>query len=541
MKLKRTVLGPVLVAGVAFLSGGWLLQRGPTTPAEGVDPRVFGEVLSRVSHDYVDEHSQEELYKMAVEGMLYELGDPHTTFMTAAEYSDLRTQTTGEYGGVGMQIAEKSGWVTVLAPLPGTPAERAGIRAGDRIVEVEGESTAGWTDDEAVKRLRGPKGEPVHIKVARPGVDDPIPFTIVRDEIHINSVTSAYMVEPGVGLIRLSIFAETSTDEIRKAIAQLREQGMKGLILDLRTNPGGLLDQGVSVSNLFLEPGQPIVETRGREPGETERFVARQPESVPEEMPVVVLVDEYTASAAEIVSGALQDHDRALVLGLPTFGKGSVQTLFPLSGGNFLKMTTGRWYTPSGRSIQKDHKRQGDPAALLEDDPMGEDSSAAADTAKRQAYRTDSGRIVYGGGGIVPDLIVRPDTLTTAAKEFVAAASKGGNKFSDTAYRYAIEYVRAHPSLPRDFTVTPAMMDAFYSRLGQAGVEVTRQQYDAASSLVRSRLEYEIAFAKFGSTAASERLNEEDNLVRTAVELLHRSPTRQALFQAAEARRQASR
>jgi carboxyl-terminal processing protease len=540
MKLKRTVLGPVLVAGVAFLSGGWLLQRGPTTPADGVDPRVFGEVLSRVSHDYVDEHSQEELYKMAVEGMLYELGDPHTTFMTAAEYGDLRAQTTGEYGGVGMQIAEKGGWVTVLAPLPGTPADRAGIRAGDRIIEVEGESTAGWSDDDAVKRLRGPKGQPVHIKVARPGVDDPIPFTLVRDEIHINSVTSAYMVKPGVGLVRLSIFAETSTDEIRNAVAQLKQKGMKGLILDLRTNPGGLLDQGVSVSNLFLKQGDPIVETRGRAPEETERFVARQPETVPDGMPVVVLVDEYTASAAEIVSGALQDHDRALVVGLPTFGKGSVQTLFPLSGGNFLKMTTGRWYTPSGRSIQKDHKRQGDPTALMEDEATATDT-AVTDTAKRQEYRTDSGRTVYGGGGIVPDLIVKPDTLTSGAKDFVAAAAKGGNKFSDAAYRFAIEYVRAHPSLSRDFTVDASMMDDFYGRLHGAGVDVTRAQYDAASTLIRNRLEYEIAFAKFGSTAASERLNRADDVVQTAVDLLERSPTRQALFQAASARRHASR
>jgi carboxyl-terminal processing protease len=543
MKLKRTILGPVLVAGVAVLSGGWLLQHESTGSA--VDPRILDEVLSRVSRDYVDAHPQDELYKMAVEGLLYELGDPHTNFMTADEYNDLRVQTTGEYGGLGIQIAERNGWITVVAPLPGTPAERAGMRAGDRIIEVEGKSTEGWSDDDAVKVLRGPRGTTVHIKVARPGLDASIPFDITREAIHVQSVSS-YMIEPTVGLLRLNVFAESSTDEMKAAIEKMRAEGMKSLILDLRTNPGGLLDQGVSVSNLFLHPGLPIVETRGRDPRETEKFGSTRPAVLPASMPIAVLVDEYTASAAEIVSGALQDHDRALVLGTTTYGKGSVQSLFPLSGGNFLKMTTGRWYTPSGRSIQKEHKRPGDPSAPAEDTttalgPDGTPIAVSTDTTKRKAYRTDSGRVVYGGGGIVPDLIVKPDTLTTAERNFSVAAAREAGKFNDATFRYAIDYVRTHPSLAQSFKVTDAMLEEFFGRLKTAGVPVTHEQFMGASRLIRQRLGFEIAYSKWGSSVASQRSNADDASVRTAVDLLRAAPSPQALFKAAEVREQALR
>ena len=544
MKLKRTILGPVLVAGVAVLSGGWLLQHESAASGGGVDPRILDEVLSRVSRDYVDSHPQDELYKMAVDGLLYELGDPHTNFMTADEYNDLRIQTSGEYGGLGIQIAPRNGWITVVAPLPDTPAERAGMRAGDRIIEVEGASTEGWTDDEAVKALRGPRGSTVHIKVARPGLDASIPFDITREAIHVRSVSS-YMVEPTIGLMRLNMFAEGSTDEMKAAVEKMRSQGMKSLILDLRTNPGGLLDQGVSVSNLFLHPGLPIVETRGRDPRETEKFGSTKPAVLPEGMAIVVLVDEYTASAAEIVSGALQDHDRALVVGTTTYGKGSVQSLFPLSGGNFLKMTTGRWYTPSGRSIQKDHKRPGDPTPAADTTtalgPDGNPIAVATDTTKRTAYRTDSGRIVYGGGGIVPDLTVMPDSFTIAERNFSTAASRAAGKFNDATFKYAVDYVRTHPSLAQDFTVSDAMLEEFFGRLKDAGVPVTREQYAGASRVIRQRLGFEIAYSKWGSSVASQRSNVDDAVVRKAVDLLKSAPSPQALFRAAEAQKQALR
>ncbi|HET7274399.1 MAG TPA: S41 family peptidase [Longimicrobiaceae bacterium] len=541
MKLKRTFLGPVLVVLVAFVSGGWLLQRGAGEGGGEPNAQIFSEVFQRVSRAYVEPHPSGELYEMAIEGMLQELGDPHTTFMTADEYNDLRIQTTGEYGGLGIQIAERNGWVTVIAPLPGTPAERAGLLAGDRIVEVEGESAAGWTSDDAVQALRGKKGEPAHIKIGRVGVDEPIPYTIVRDEIHVQSVPYSYLLDEGIGYARLTLFSETSTQELRNAIDELRGKGMESLILDLRMNPGGLLDQGVSVSDLFLEEGEAIVETRTRDPEDNQVFRAPRGKEFPGMM-VAVLVDEYSASAAEIVAGALQDHDEALVVGATSFGKGSVQTLFPLSGGNFLKLTTGKWYTPSGRSIQKepDRSRLGNPVELLDNEPISEGGApltAATDSTPpeaREAYRTDSGRIVYGGGGIVPDLTVLPDTLTTAEREFFEAASKAGSTYSDVVYRYAVEFARSTPDLDRFFVVTPAMHEEFFERLTAAGVEVTREQFEGASDLIDQRLGYEIALAAFGRGAASQRATASDEVVSTALELLRQADSQEALFALAE-------
>lgn len=541
MKMKRSVVGPSLVALVAVVTGGWLLQAGNTEGGRAYrQARVFDEVLQRLSSEYVDPHDSDELYRLATDGLLRELGDPHTVLMTPEDYNDLRAQTTGEYGGLGVQIAEKDGWVTVIAPLPGTPAERAGMLAGDRIIEVEGKSTAGWTDDDAVRVLRGPKGQAVNIKVARPGVDEPIPYRIVRDAITVRSVPAAYMITDKVGYARLTVFAETSTQELRTAIEGLQKQGMSGLILDLRMNPGGLLDQGISVSDLFVGRGEAVVETRARDPRESQVFRARSGTRYPD-MPVIVLVDEYSASAAEIVAGALQDHDRALVLGTRTFGKGSVQSLLPLSGGNFLKLTTGKWYTPVGRSIQKDRKRKGDPTALVEAEPIDDDAEKVVDgdTLARKPYRTDSGRIVYGGGGIVPDIEIRPDTLTTAEKQFFEVVSKGGRKFSDVLFRYSIDYARANPRLQRNFAVTAAMRGEVFQRLRTAGVDVTQEQFAGAERLIDQRIAYEIALHEFGQAAATERSNSGDNVVRAAVELLQAAPDRQALFRAAAKQAQA--
>ncbi|HLM67123.1 MAG TPA: S41 family peptidase, partial [Longimicrobium sp.] len=414
MKLKRTVVAPAMVAGVALVSGGWLLQNGVGGQQSVFQSaRIFDEVINYVESRYVEPHSSSDLYQKAVEGLLTELGDPHTTFMSQEEYEELHRQTSGEYGGLGIQISSRGGWVTAVAILPETPAEAAGMRVGDRFLEINGQSAEGWTDDQAVRQLKGPANTTVTLKVQRVGVAQPITFTIKREVIHLKSVPYAYMVAPGVGYANLVMFSETSTEELRAAVDRLRGEGARSLVLDLRSNPGGLLDQGVGVSDLFLPRGQSIVETRARNPRESETYAARTPESY-EGLTVAVLVDGFSASAAEIVAGALQDHDRALVLGTTSYGKGSVQSLFPLSGGNFLKMTTAKWYTPAGRSIQRDHPEQGEDgeeAADADSTAIGVDGNPVrTDSTRRVPYRTDSGRIVYGGGGIVPDLVVRQDT-----------------------------------------------------------------------------------------------------------------------------------
>ncbi|HEX9106585.1 MAG TPA: S41 family peptidase, partial [Longimicrobiales bacterium] len=478
MRIKRSIVAPAAVALVALATGGWLLQQG-SGDSNNVyfQARLFDDVLHQVSDHFVEPKPASKLYRMAIDGMLQELGDPHSVFMEAKEYENLRIQTQGEYGGLGIQILKSNGYITVVSPLPGTPAERAGVEAGDQIVEVNGESARGWSEDQAVAKLRGPKGSTVDLKVQRPGVANPIPFKLVREEIHVRSVPASYMLNPTVGYVRLTVFAESSTDEVRQAIDSLRAKGMKGLVLDLRENPGGLLDQGVGVGELFLKRGQVVSETRSRVPGQSSRYEAEETDRYPG-LPIVVLVNPYTASASEILAGALQDHDRALVLGQTTYGKGSVQTLYPLQGGNWLKLTTARWFTPSGRSIQKPYGIGRDTAAA---DSTGDEdsdsaatpsaakrptsarelpaSAAAASTAGKPAYKTDSGRTVYGGGGIVPDVFVLPDTVTLAERTFLQSLQQVGAQYFDVRLQYAVEYARAHPQLPRDFQVTPAMLD----------------------------------------------------------------------------------
>ncbi len=539
MKLKRTVVAPALVAGVALVSGGWLLQQGVSEQKNVYEQaRIFDEVMSLLSDRFVDQPPATELYQMATEGMIRELGDPHTTFLTPEEFNEFYTNMSGEYAGIGAQIVDRDGWVTVLAPLPGTPSERAGLRAGDRIIEIDGRPTKGMDSDAAVKILRGARGSQINLRVVRVGVEEPINFRMAREEIHLSSVPYAFMIGDGVGYLNLSIFSEASSREVREAIEKLRGQGMRKLIFDLRENPGGLLDQGVGVAQLFLKPGAAVVDTRGRTAADNTTAVARGGEIIPG-VPVVVLVNEYSASAAEIVAGALQDHDRALVVGARSYGKGSVQDLFPLSGGNFLKVTTAKWFTPVGRSIQKDPRPQDARATLAastvdaEGNPI---AAAAADTTK--PYRTDSGRIVYGGGGIVPDVVIRPDTATAAEQDFFRTAAKGGAIFNDVLFRYALEYGRENPTLGQDVQVTPAMRREFYDRLRAARLNLTWEQFEGARDFLNRRVAQEILQHKLGANAAAQRGVADDQAVMEAYGLLKRASDPQSLIRLAPVRPQ---
>lgn len=532
MKIKRAFLAPSVIAAVALATGGWLLQRGVSREGNVYfQARLFDEVLHHISDRYVDPKEPSSLYKMAIDGLIYELGDPHTAFMTPEEYDALKVQTQGEYAGIGSEIDVRDGWVTIVAPLPGSPSERAGLQAGDRIIEVNGRSTRGWSSDEAVRELRGPKGQPVEIEVARVGVDEPIPFRIVRDEIHIQSVQTKYMMDGGIGYVQLRVFSESTTDELRSAIEELRGEGMRGLILDLRGNPGGLLDQAISVSDLFLRRGQVVAELRGRTPEMNQRYTASSGDQFPG-LPIVVLVGPSTASASEILAGALQDHDRALIVGRTSFGKGLVQSLYRLPAGHWLKLTTARWYTPSGRTIQRPFDKDG----YIEEGEEGEEIEARPEPSKAEGgevYRTDGGRVVHGGGGITPDLVVEPEKLNDRELAFVQAVQKHGSKYRDILYSYVIRYAHDHPELKPGFAVTPAMLSGFYEALKANGIAVDRSLYDGASRWVGQNLGAEISLALWNREAYQKRWNQEDRQIAVAAELLREAATPQELFAAA--------
>jgi carboxyl-terminal processing protease len=531
MKIKRTLMAPVLVAGIAMATGGWFLQRGIGQERNiYANSRLFEDVLRFVADNFVDQKQPSDLYRMAIDGMLEELGDPHTSLMPARDYEQLRMQTQGEYGGIGVQIDRRNGWITVIAPLPGTPGERAGLRAGDQIIEVDGESARDWDTDKAVSQLRGPKGSAVDIKVARMGVEHPIPIRIVREEIHIRAVPSAYVMDGGVGYVELVSFSEGATAELRREIQRLRTEGARGIILDLRRNPGGLLEQGVAVSDLFLNRGQVVSETKGRAANQNHRMVARTADQFPG-LPVVVLVEALSASASEIVAGALQDHDRALVIGRTTYGKGSVQTLFPLSGQNWLKITTARWYTPVGRSIQKPYGIDaGHPMELMDESP----AAAAMDTTERPEYRTHGGRLVYGGGGIHPDLLITPDTLTIEERAYRMATLRSP-EFRGAQTAFAVRFLQQNPNLRQGFQVTQQMRDAYFSQLQEAGVPVERPMFDAAGRWVDQEIGYELTYSQWGEQAARQRSNATDRQVATAVDLLRRASSPESLFTLAAA------
>jgi carboxyl-terminal processing protease len=504
MKQRWGVIG--LVAVISFLSGGWLLQRGVASDGNVYQQaRLFDDVLGHVSTYYVDSIGETDLYQKATRGMLEQLKDPYSVLLTGDDYRALTEQTSGNYAGLGIQIDVRDGWITVVAPLPETPAERAGIETGDQIIEVDGKSTEGWKNDEAVKALRGDAGSKVGITIRRAGITDPIKYRLTRAQIHMRSVPPGTLFDRGVGYISLNPVSETSAEELRQEIAAMKAKGMKSLIMDLRGNPGGLLDQGVKVADLFLDNRQEIVSTRGRARGSTKEFFDEARQAWPD-LPIVILVNDGTASAAEIIAGALQDHDRAVVVGAPTFGKGLVQTLFPLGEGVALKLTTARWFTPSGRTIQRIAKDEEDQAtqaamAMVSDTVLGAPDKESTDSAlkERPIFHTDGGRVVRGGGGIVPDLVIRPDTLTVSEREFAKELGNGLPQYRDALTSIALEAKKTHGIKSESFTVTPEMRQQVYSRLRARDIKISSTVFNAAGTLIDEQLGYEVArYVLFG-------------------------------------------
>jgi carboxyl-terminal processing protease len=521
-----------LVAVISFLSGGWLLQRGVASDGNVYQQaRLFDDVLGHVSTYYVDSIGETDLYQKATRGMLEQLKDPYSVLLTGDDYKALTEQTSGNYAGLGIQIDVRDGWITVVAPLPETPAERAGIETGDQIIEVDGKSTEGWKNDQAVKALRGDAGSKVAITIRRAGIPDPIKYRLTRAQIHMRSVPPGTMFDNGIGFISLNPVSETSAEELRQEIGALKAKGMKSLILNLRGNPGGLLDQGVKVADLFLDTKQEIVSTRGRARGSTKEFYDEAKQTWPD-LPIVILVDDGTASAAEIIAGAMQDHDRAVVVGAPTFGKGLVQTLFPLGEGVALKLTTARWFTPSGRTIQRIAKDEEDQAtqaamAVVSDTVLGAPDKESTDSAlkERPIFHTDAGRIVRGGGGIVPDLVIRPDTLTAPEREFAKALGNGLPQYRDALTSIALEAKKAHGVKSESFKVTPEMRQRVYNRLRAKDVQISPVVFNGAGTLIDEQLGYEIARYVFGRPAEFRRRAANDLQMQTAMGLLRKVQT----------------
>lgn len=528
MRSRAIVVASALSA--ALVTGGWLMERGLHAGDSVYDrARLFDDVMTHVARYYVDTVDQRALYQKALDGMLYELHDPYSVYLTPERLQKLTESTSGRYGGIGIQIEPQNGWITVVSVLPETPAEHAGMTAGDRIVAIDGKPTRGLSADEAMKVLRGDPGTPVRLTLERPGTAQPVPLAITRREIRVRAVQHATLLRDGVGYLGLTnVFSENMDDEVRDAVDQLRAKGMRQLVIDLRGNPGGLLDQGVAVADLFLDPGERIVSMKGRTSDANREYVDRFPQKWPQ-LPIVVLVDSGSASASEIFAGALQDHDRAVLVGTTTYGKGSAQSLFPMENGGALKLTTARWFTPSGRSITRPHGHPDDDAADDEDAPDDGDSTAA-----RPKYRTDDGRTVFGGGGITPDVIIVDTAHTAAELALQRALGKQVPQFRDAMAEYALALKGSRAVPTPSFTVTPSMLDELWRRMQKHGIAIDRSLYDDAAPLVGRLLGYQIARDVFGADAEFERELTDDRTLQTALQLASGATTEKELLQRAE-------
>ncbi|MCP4290338.1 MAG: S41 family peptidase [bacterium] len=496
--------------------------------------KILGEAYERIINNYVDEKDPKEIMEAGVKGMLDTL-DEHSNYLPPVNYEDLMTSTEGEFGGLGITINIRDHFPTVVSPIEGTPAYYMGIQGGDQIVEIEGESTRDFTSRDAVKKLRGPKGTQVNITIARPGSDDPLPMTITRDIIKVESVPYGFMMGD-IGYVKVQNFAKSTHMELEEKLKDLTDQGMKGLILDLRFNPGGLLYAAQEVSSLFLEDEQLVVFTKGRLREQNKSYYAGTRGPIYNKVPVVVLVNGSSASASEIVSAAIQDHDSGLVVGKTSFGKGSVQTVFRLDEDEALKLTTARYYTPSGRSIHKDRARHGEeePEAMetvdLENDPAEEET----DRFDKEKFYTDSGRVVYGGGGVTPDIEIEQDFMS----EFEMSVERDGALFS-----FAVEYANEHQELGSDFEVDDETFARFSSFLeGREKIEeylgVFELTYsdslvDANSDYLKRGIRREIVRRTDGAEAAYRVAIEVDTQLEEALQLFEESGTLEELLEAA--------
>ena len=523
---------------------------GPQMVTATGDFRARLETLERmmkiIELNYVDDVDVDTLFDDAIEGVLGDL-DPHSRYITAEEYRQMQEQYRGDYAGIGVSFELFDGVITVIEPLEGGPSEALGLRPGDQIVGINGTDATDTNVEEVYERLRGPGGTQVDVTVKRPGLDEMLEYTIVRDRVEIAALSVATMVAPGVGYVRLSTFSQKAAAQLEESLLELQSQGMERLILDLRANGGGLMIQALRVTDKFLEGGKTILRTRGRTPSANSETESTNPDTLPR-IPMIVLVNRGSASASEIVAGALQDWDRALVVGETTFGKALVQNQFQFRDGSALFLTVARYYTPSGRLIQREYEGKdreeyynpeivadegGTPIDIEEHATLegGVPGESSVGDAERPVYHTASGRVVYGGGGIHPDVDLEPPLVSGLAAFFYRAPFRLYFRFGiDYAAKHAAELPVRFDDFVADFTVTDEVLEDFVAFVRSAEISDQFEEREIEVPLddeaiqkawedMRMYLRADIAAAVWGQERARSVLLEYDDQVQQAVEL----------------------
>ena len=504
------------------LAAGAFLQQSKE-PQDGA--RLFSQVLQRIEENAVDSISRAAIFERAARGLVKQLNDPYADLYSPEELASFQRNTLrNNYGGVGMQIENQEGAIIVARIFPNTPGEKGGVIAGDRILFVDSSAVTGLRLEQVSQKLLGTPGTEVKVTFQRAGAPEVIKQTFKRAVIRVPAVPYTLMLDGGVGYIPLQSFNESAAQDVERSLLDLKGRGAKAYVLDIRGNGGGSLEQALEINNLFFKPGQELASVRHR--GRTPEIYRASRLSVIDSVPVVVLVDGSTASASEIVAGSLQDHDRGLVVGTTSFGKGLVQTLFPIDGGWAMKITTGKWYTPSGRSIQADHDRLGDERFVEYADGEG---PVATDTTKRKRpeFKSDGGRTILGGGGVTPDVIMTPDTLPALERDLARAYTPQYSQWYVALYNTSLQLKN---SVKPDFVVQPAWRETLWSKVQQSKVNVTRAQFDAGLPLVDRSLEGWVAKLAFGDSAAFRRSVRYDRQLTTALDYLKRGVTQRQLL-----------
>lgn len=525
--IRLPLLISIAIAG-GILIGATVSNNSPKGVAIYNNIQKFKEILTYVQRDYVDEVNTDELAEYAIREMLEKL-DPHTVYIPAENVAAAKSELEGGFDGIGIEFGIFRDTLYVVAPINGGPSEQVGLKSGDQIIEVDGENIAGIgiNNYDVYKKLRGHKGTKVSVKVKREREKEYLDFTITRDKIPQNTVDVSYMIDDEVGYIKLSRFGTNTYNEFKSALNKLKEEGMKKLVLDLKGNGGGIMQRAIEISDEFLGGNQLIVYTKGKDSRYDSEARARI-KGIAENIPLIVLIDQGSASASEIVSGALQDNDRALIVGRRSFGKGLVQVPIDLSDGSELRLTISRYYTPSGRSIQKPYQAEGGNydqeiySRLENGEFFHADSVKFNDSLK---YKTSKGRIVYGGGGIMPDYFVPIDTSLNSAYLQTLYVK---NLFREYTWNYTNENEKKLKGLSlegfkKDFEISEDMIREFLKLAELSGVEFDKKGYETSKAIIISNIKAQIGRRIWEEEGYYPIINQHDEILMQAIQFFDKA------------------
>ncbi|MDP6852664.1 MAG: S41 family peptidase [Candidatus Marinimicrobia bacterium] len=517
MKLIKIL--PYLIFGLVLL---WAVK-SDTARDQFQKMKTLTQIIRLVSENYVEDVDMNDILEGAIIGMLDKL-DPHSSYISEEQFELVNEQFGGEFEGIGIEFNILEGYITVISPIPGTPSDRAGLQSGDKIIRINEESAYKITQKEVLEKLRGPKGTKVDVTISRPGLEEEFQVTLVRDKIPIVSVMAAFMVDDETGYIKVNRFAKTTTEEIKEALSELEDEGMEQLLLDFRNNGGGMMDQAVEIVDMFISSRDTILFTKGKIPGSSEVFRARKNRK-DKKYPVITLINRGSASASEIVSGAFQDLDRGLVVGETSFGKGLVQRQYPLRDGSAARITIARYYTPTGRLIQRPYD---DVADYYSD--LGRDNREATDStlAEKPKFTTKNGRTVYGGGGITPDIFSELDLdLSESSREILSHPDRLTFKYAGELKEEIQNRFESFEDFTHQYQLKDKGKAKFYNWLQNQEIEFSEEELDENWAYIENRILAEVSSGIWGKEFLFRKLLDADNQAQEA--LLHFNEARRLL------------